>query len=130
MVIVTVAVIREMFAEMVVRKNPELVARYYHPDFVLTTNGSTQDYEAFERGHRGVYGTDVTYAVEYDDQAWVEAPDRVAGRVWITVGSAERAGQPIEVLFIATLRNGLIHRPWELTSPDWSQLGEFVDYPR
>lgn len=102
MVIVTVAVIREMFAEMVVRKNPELVARYYHPDFVLTTNGSTQDYETFERGHR----------------------------VWITVGSAGRAGEPIEVRFIATLRNGLVHLLWELTWPDWSQLGEFVDYPR
>ncbi len=41
---VSVALIREMFAEMVVRKDPDLIARYDHPDFLLTTNGSTQDW--------------------------------------------------------------------------------------
>jgi hypothetical protein len=35
----------------------------------------------FEASHRGIYETPVSYAIEYDDEAWVEADDRVAARV-------------------------------------------------
>jgi hypothetical protein len=40
-----------MFDRMVVAKNVALVPEYYHPDFLLTTNGQVQDYPAFVFGH-------------------------------------------------------------------------------
>jgi hypothetical protein len=34
----------------------------------------------------------------------------------------------IEVIFLAAYRQGRIHRLWELTWPDWSQLKAFETY--
>ncbi|WP_072805372.1 nuclear transport factor 2 family protein [Rhodococcoides yunnanense] len=120
--------LREMFSVMVVAKNADAVPRYYHPDFELVTNGATQTYAEFDRGHRTVYATEITYDLEYDEDAWVEATDRVAGRMWITTARPNESPTRIEVLFIATFVDGLIHRLWELTWPDWSQLGAFETY--
>jgi len=126
--VVSIALLREMFTEMVVAKNPELVGRYYDPDFELTTNGTTQDYAEFEAGHRRVYGTDISYAVEYDEQAWVESGDGVAGRIWITTRRGDADPTRIEVVLVVRYRDGRIHRVWELTWPDWSALEAFEDY--
>ena len=68
------ALLREMFDRMVVAKDAALVPVYYHPDLLLTTNGQVQDYAAFASGHQKVYGTAISYAVTYDDEAWVESP--------------------------------------------------------
>ena len=80
----------EMFEQMVKRKDASLIERYYHPDFLLHTNGAVQGYEEFADGHRRVYATEISYAVDYDEKAWVVTDDRVAGRVWITT---ERPGE-------------------------------------
>ena len=75
-----------------------------------------------------MYATAITYAVRYDDGSWVESPDRVAVRVWITT---QRPGEPatqIEVMLIATWLDGRIHRLWELTWPDWTQVRALGDY--
>lgn len=118
----------EMFDTMVVLKDATAIERYYHPDFLLITNGQTQDFAAFAAGHRTVYATEISYAVRYDEEAWVDTDDRVAARLWITTA---RPGEPpteIEVVLVATLVDGRFHRVWELTWPDWSQLQAFDNY--
>jgi hypothetical protein len=124
----SVARLREMFARMVVAADASVVPAYYHPDFLLTTNGRTEGYADFLASHERVYGDGVRYAVEYDEDAWVEAPDRVAGRVFITLERPGEAPVRIEVVLIARFRDGLIHRLWELTWPDWSRLGALEAY--
>ena len=37
----------------------------------MFSNGVTQDYEAFATSHRTVYATEISYSVEYDEEAWV-----------------------------------------------------------
>jgi nicotinamidase-related amidase len=110
---------------MVVGRDASAVARYYHPRFRLTTNGQEQDYAAFARGHEAAYGSGISYRVEYDEDAWVVGGDRVGARVWITTQRPGEEATRIEVVLIAAYRDGLIHRLWELTWPDWSQLGGF-----
>ena len=120
--------LEEMFTRMVEAKDASLVDTYYDPDFLLTTNGQTQDLEAFRAGHERVYPTAITYRVEYDDDAWVESGDRLAGRLWITIGRPDEPARPIEVVFVATYREGRILRLYELTWPDWSNLAAFQTY--
>ena len=122
------ALIREMFEKMVVAKNAELFEHYYHPDFVMTSDGLTQNFEEFADSHRTVYASEITYAVEYDDDAWVEAADRVAGRVWITTTRPGETPNRIEVILIATFRDNRIHRVWETTWPSWRNVEAFKDY--
>ena len=111
---------QEMFTRMVEAKDVSLVDAYYDPEFVLTTNGQSQDLAAFRAGHERVYPTAITYRVEYDEDAWVESGNRLAGRLWITIGRPGESAQPIEVVFVATFREGRILRLNELTWPDWS----------
>jgi hypothetical protein len=118
----------EMFTEMVIKKNAHAVSTYYHPEFLMISNGVTQDYEAFRASHEGVYDTDISYSVEYDDEAWVEQADRVAGRVWITPARPEEQPTRIEVMLIALFRENRIFRLWELTWPNWSDLPAFEHY--
>ena len=66
---------------MVIAKNADLIERYYHPDFVMYSDGMSQNFAEFTESHRGVYATDISYAIAYDDEAWVEADDRVAAGV-------------------------------------------------
>lgn len=124
----SVQLLKEMFDRMVVRKDIELLPVYYHPDFTLTTNGQQQDYDTFAAGHAKVYPTPITYSVSYDEQAWVEAPDRVAGRMWITTQLPGEDPTTMEIILIATYLDGRLHRVCELTWPDWSQLAAFEDY--
>jgi hypothetical protein len=118
----------EMFTRMVEAKDASLVDTYYDPDFVLTTNGRRQDLETFRAGHERVYPTAITYRVEYDDDAWVESGDRLAGRLWITIRRPGETARPIEVVFVATYREGRLLRLTELTWPDWSTLAAFETY--
>ena len=83
---------REMFTHMVEAKDASVVDAYYDPDFLLTTNGQTQDLAAFRAGHERVYPTAITYRVEYDEESWVESGDRLAARMWITTAAARRGG--------------------------------------
>jgi hypothetical protein len=117
-----------MFDRMVIVKNPNMIERYYHPDFQLTTNGMTQGYEAFARGHATVYATPIAYAVEYDEDAWVSTEDQAAGRLWITTSRPGEEPKRLEVVLIASLLDGKIYRLWELTWPDWSSLEAFKTY--
>jgi hypothetical protein len=124
----SVSLLREMFEQMVIRKDATLAGAYYHPEFRLTTNGQIQDYAAFAAGHERIYATDITYAVRYDDEAWVETDDRIAGRLWITTQRPHEPATEIEVILVARYLDGLLHRLWELTWPDWSLLDAFTTY--
>ncbi|MTD17490.1 nuclear transport factor 2 family protein [Nakamurella sp. YIM 132087] len=124
----SVAHLRAMFDRMVIEKDATAVAKFYHPDFQMVSNGMTQDYGAFLASHQGVYDTAISYSVRYDEDAWVETGDRVAGRMWITTARPKERPTEIEVILIATYREGLIHRLWELTWPDWSRLAAFENY--
>jgi hypothetical protein len=119
---------QEMFSQMVEAKDITQVEKYYEPDFLLYTNGQVQDYASFHAGHARVYPTEISYAVEYDNDAWVEAGDRLGGRMWITTKRPAEAAARIEVIFLAVYRQRRIRRLWELTWPDWSQLGAFETY--
>lgn len=118
----------EMFDKLVVHKDADLIEHYYHPDFQLVTNGLTQGYESFAEGHRTVYATEISYALDYDDDAWVVTQDRVAGRIWITTSRPGEDPTEIQVMLVATVLDGRFHRLWELTWPDWSQLKAFESY--
>jgi hypothetical protein len=124
----TVSLLRNMFEQMVVGKNAELLPRYYHPDFRLYSNGVTQDYRSFAEEHEKVYVTAIRYAVEYDEHAWVEAESKVAGRVWITTTRPGEAPTRIEVVLIAAFDDGRIRRLWEITWPNWADIAAFEDY--
>jgi hypothetical protein len=111
---------QEMFSQLAEAKDISKVEKYYDPDFLLYTNGQVQDYAAFHAGHARVYPT--------DNQAWVEAGDRLGGRMWITTKRPGEDAARIEVIFLAAYRQGRIHRLWGLTWPDWSQLQAFETY--
>ncbi len=113
---------------MVVAKNADLIQHYYHADFVMTSDGLSQDFPAFRDSHRKLYATAITYAVEYDEAAWVEAADKVAGRVWITTARPGEQPTRIEVVLIAAYRDGRIHRVWETTWPSWRTAAAFEGY--
>jgi hypothetical protein len=123
-----VELVRAMFDRMVAVKDLAAIEAYYDPEFELTTNGRVQDYATFVAGHERVYATDIEYAVEYDDDAWVQTASQVAGRLWITTRRPGQDPTRIEVVLVARLRGGRFHRVWELTWPDWSQLPEFGRY--
>ena len=124
----TKKLLQEMFREMVIKKDASLISHYYHPDFLLETNGQKQDYTAFAEGHRKVYATDIVYEVRYDDDAWVETGDRIAARVWIKTERSNEPAVEFEVVLIGTYVNQKIYRVWELTWPDWSQAKAFENY--
>ena len=117
-----------MFKQMVVNKDPAAIERFYHPSFVMVSNGITQDFDAFAASHRAVYDTPISYSVEYDEQAWVETTDKVAGRVWITTSRPGEDPTRIEVTLIAAFTDGQINRVWETTWPSWNELPAFETY--
>lgn len=124
----SVSLLREMFDRMVVAKNADLIEYYYDPDLVMYSDGLSQNYAEFSDSHRKLYATDISYAVEYDEQAWVEAIDKVAARVWITTSRPGEKPTRIEVVLIAAYRDGRIHRVWETTWPSWRELPTFENY--
>ena len=113
---------------MVVAKNIELTEHYYHPDFLMYSDGLCQDFAAFRDSHRKIYETAISYAVEYDEQAWVETPDKVAGRVWITTSRPGEQPTRIELVLIAAYRDGRVHRVWETTWPSWRNVAALENY--
>lgn len=124
----SVALLREMFERMVVAKNIELAERYYDPDFLMYSDGLCQDFAAFRDSHRKLYETAISYAVEYDEQAWVEAADKVAGRAWITTSRPGERPTRIELVLIAAYRDGRILRVWETTWPSWRNVAALENY--
>ena len=119
--------LKEMFSEMVVKKDALLIPMCYHPDFLLYTNNETINYDSFLDSHKKYYATSIQYEIQYDDEAFLEQGDKVAGRVWITTSRPNESAKRIEVILIVQYKDGKIYRAWELTYPDWSTLPAFSD---
>jgi hypothetical protein len=124
----SVALLREMFEKMVVRKDIGAIDRFYDPSFVMYSNGVTQNFDEYATSHRTVYCTPISYSIEYDEEAWVETSDKVAGRVWITTSLPGENPTRIEVVLIAAYKEGRITRVWETTWPSWNDLSAFETY--
>jgi hypothetical protein len=125
---VSILALKDMFERMVKAKDASLIEHFYHPDFIMYSDGLEQDFAAFAASHRGVYDTAISYAIEYDEQAWVETSDRVAGRMWITTSRPDERPNRIEIVVIAAYLDGKIHRVWETTWPSWRTLDAFENY--
>jgi hypothetical protein len=117
--------LKEMFREMVIKKNASVISVYYHPDFLLYTNDQKIDYNDFLASHQQYYATPIQYSIEYDAETLFEQGDKVAARVWITTSRPNETSKKIEVILIAQFKNNKIYRVWELTYPDWSKLPAF-----
>lgn len=124
----SVALLREMFDRMVVAKNAELIEHYYDPDFLMYSDGLSQSFAKFRDSHRKLYATAISYAVEYDEHAWVEAQTRLPGGCGSPRRDLARSRPRIEVVLIAAYRNGRIHRIWETTWPSWRNVAALDDY--
>jgi hypothetical protein len=124
----SIAVLRQMFEQMVEKKDPTAIERFYDPSFAMFSNGVTQDFEAFAASHRTVLSTELRYSVEYDEDAWIETPDKVAARVWITTSRPNESPTRIEVVLIAAFHDGRITHVWETTWPNWNELPAFETY--
>jgi hypothetical protein len=94
----------------------------------MYSDGLRQSFTEFRDSHLKLYATPITYVVEYDEQAWVEAWDRVAGRVWITTSRPGEEPTRIELVLIAAYRDGRVHRVWETTWPSWRNLAALENY--
>jgi hypothetical protein len=117
--------LKEMFTEMVLKKQASKISHYYHADFLLYTNGTTMNYAEFLKSHQEYYATPIQYQIEYDEETFLENGDKLAGRIWITVKKPNQGPRKIEVVLIAQYKDHKLYRLWELTYPDWSQLPAF-----
>ena len=119
--------LKEMFSEMVLKKQASRIPHYYHSEFLLYTNGTTMNYVEFLQSHQEYYASPIQYQIEYDEETFLENKDKLAGRMWITVKKPNQSPRKIEIVLIAQYKEGKLHRLWELTYPDWSQLPAFKD---
>ena len=119
--------LKEMFTEMVQKKDASLIPVFYHQDFVLCANQQVTDYNHFLTTHTEYYASERTYSVEYDEDTLLEQGEKVAGRIWITVSVPGGQPKKIEVILVAQYKADKIFRLWELTYPDWSKLPEFEE---
>jgi hypothetical protein len=117
--------LKEMFSEMVMKMDASLIPKYYHSEFILYANKTISNYQEFLDGHKTYYAEARRYFVEYDEQAWVEQHDKVAGRVFITIKQPDKSDINFEVILICQYKDNKIFRIWEVTSPDWTQMEEF-----
>jgi hypothetical protein len=117
--------LKDMFNQMVLKKNASLIPFYYHEGFLLYTNDIQTNYTEFLESHQKYYATAIQYQVEYDEETLLEQDERVAARVWITTTKPGESAKRIEVILIAQYKQDKIYRLWELTYPDWSKLAEF-----
>ena len=80
----SIAVLRQMFEQMVEKKDSAAIDRFYDPSFVMSSNGVTQDFDAFAASHRTIYATPICYSVEYDG-----ACPELRG-IWVTIHGDSR----------------------------------------
>lgn len=122
-----IELMKEMFSEMVLKKNAALIPFYYHPEMLLFSNGHIIGYDEFLSSHQEYYASQKQYSIEYDETSFLEQGERAACRMWITVSLPDEQPKKMEVILIGQYKDGKIYRVWELTYPDWSKLPEFSE---
>lgn len=83
------ALFREMFERMVIRKDADLIERYYHPGFVMYSDGVSQGFAEFAASHRTVYATERPTRIEVVVIAAYR--DGLIHRVWETTWPSWRS---------------------------------------
>lgn len=119
------ALLKEMFAEMVVKKDASLIPKYYDSDFILYTNGSTQSYKEFLQFHEKVYKTPIQYAFTFNDETVLTGQDGLSASLSIKISKPGEPTRDLELILIAKYKGNKIYRIWELTYPDWSNMPSF-----
>ena len=122
------SLLEEMFQEVVIKKQAKLQKKYYHPEFKLYANGLIQEYKEYVKLHEDIYKTDIQYKVDIQKETVIDGPSGVSMRVFITLFKANEQPREIEVILIATFKDNLIYRIWELTYPDWTKINTFKDH--
>jgi len=117
--------LKEMFSEMVEKKNAALVPKYYHKEFELYANGQIQDYAYFLDFHEKIYQTSIQYKVSYDENAFVEQDGKLAARIFFIISKRNEPVKELEVILISEFKENKIFRVWELCYPDWTKMPEF-----
>jgi len=117
--------LKDMFLHTTIKKDASLIPIYYHQEFICYTNEQAITYKEYLASHQEYYLHQKKYAVEYDDQTFLESGTKVAGRMWITITVPDEKPKRLEVILIAEFKEEKIYRLWELTYPDWSNLPEF-----
>lgn len=119
-----VELLKEMFTEMVEKKNAGLISKYYHEAFEMHANGIHQYYPEFHEFHANIYRTDIQYRVSYDDNSFVEQENKIAARVFIVI-TTPKSVRELEVILICEFKDNKIYKLKELCYPDWSKMPEF-----
>lgn len=119
------SLLEEMFQKVVVEKQADLQKKYYHPKFKLYANGTVQGYEQYVKLHEDIYKTAIEYKVDIQKNTIINGSNGTSMRVFITTSMPGEEQKEIEVILIATYKDGLIYRIWELTSPDWTKIDTF-----
>ncbi len=120
-----IELLKEMFTEMVEKKDVSLVSKYYHLDFKMYANGTHQNYDELYESHEKIYKTDIQYKVRYDNETFLEDAEKCSGRIFITLSWPGKDSIELELVLIAAFKNNTIYRIWETCYPDWSQLETF-----
>lgn len=107
----------EIFNEVVLKKDASQIQRYFHPGFVLKTNGQRQALATFLRRRELEYSRSMTFEVNIDEQAWVDAETAVGARLWLTVRAPGKHPEVHEIVLLARFVDERIHRMWELCMP-------------
>lgn len=119
--------LKAMFEDVAIKKRADLIPQYYHQDFLLYTNNQVTDRKSFLESHTKTCASPIQFEIVYDEETFLEQGDKVAGRVFITTTMPNEAPHKIEVILVATYKEGKISKLWELTYPDWSKLPEFLE---
>ncbi len=117
--------LKEMFSEMVEKKDASLIPKYYHQAFELYANGQTHDYAYFLDFHEKVYQSNIQYKVSYDEKTFMEHDEKVAARVFFVISKPNEPVKELEVILICEFKDNKIFKIWELCYPDWSKMPEF-----
>jgi hypothetical protein len=126
-----IQLLRNMFNDMVIKKDISVMPKYYAPDFKLYSNGMVMNYQQYYVGHKREYQTPIQYQVAYDSATIFESKHKVAARVFITTKRPHEAPTKIEVILIAAYNDKhKLERIWELTYPNWSRLKAFKSFSK
>lgn len=117
--------LKEMFENVIVKKNASAIPKYYNKDFLLHTNGQEMSYEEFVKLNLEINKIPIQYEIQYDEETLVEIENKIAGRIWVTISKHNKPSKIIEVIMIIEYIDDKIHTLWELTFPDWTKLPEF-----
>ena len=123
-------VLKNMFTNMVVKKDISDMPKYYTSDFELYSNGKTMNYKQYYLGHKSIYKTSIQYQIAYDENTFVKNNNKVAVRMFITTKMPHSKANKIEVILIAQFRKHKISKLWELTYPNWSKLKSFKSFSK